>query len=664
MPGRLLATLLAFCLLIGNCANVQSQELIDLESTGEADRIPQWLEDVDEPVSGSELLESLEELRLNPLDLNAATPEELEAIPGLNPLLVKAIVDLRSRDPFKSVSDLDDVPGFSPAIRKSVAEFLTVRRSNPLTITLRSRLVRDLNLERGYVQNTYAGNPFHFYHRIGLSKGPLSAGFVVEKDPGETAWNDFNSGFLQYQSDGIVRKVVAGGLRFESAQGLVFWGPSGFSKGGDVLGVRKKGRGLLASQSAAEFQTLTGAGISLKAHFIEAAAFGSISRHDASFNTDGSVSAIQTTGLHRTENEIAKRDRLKEEIVGGRVAFSLVKNIRIGATAYHSRYSAPFAGESSAGQHGKSKSVWGADYDTRLGKHIIFGEFAGSGRGAFGFLAGTILHFETPAGRIGQSMLLRHYQPGFQNRHGAPFAERSGTSGNETGLYLAAQWKSLFGWTISAFHDWYRFPKAGSAGPPDTDGREIFLEVAQRWSRRFRTQLRFRDETRTRLFKSADTYGRDSVFAGPDTKRQIRLQAEFIPSPRVRFRSRVAVTTRDGNPKDGSDKTGLSFYEDVRIQPVPALILSARITFFGTDGFETALYEVENDLPGVFGIPAFFDRGIRWYVMAKYSIGKTLTFSARYSDLSRDGAISIGSGNGEVTGNQIRTFKAQLDLKL
>jgi competence protein ComEA len=62
-----------------------------------------------------------------PIDLNSATPEQLEALPGIGPATAAAIVDDRDRHgPFSSVSDLERVPGIGPAKLAAVAELVTV----------------------------------------------------------------------------------------------------------------------------------------------------------------------------------------------------------------------------------------------------------------------------------------------------------------------------------------------------------------------------------------------------------------------------------------------------------------------------------------------------------------------------------------------------------
>ena len=51
-----------------------------------------------------------------PVDLNSATAEELDALPGVGPVTAQKIVDYRqAHGPYTSVDDLDAIPGIGPS---------------------------------------------------------------------------------------------------------------------------------------------------------------------------------------------------------------------------------------------------------------------------------------------------------------------------------------------------------------------------------------------------------------------------------------------------------------------------------------------------------------------------------------------------------------------
>jgi competence protein ComEA len=61
------------------------------------------------------------------VDLNTAGVAELDALPGIGPVLAQRIVDHRSQQgSFRSVEELDDVPGIGPTIAAELAELVTV----------------------------------------------------------------------------------------------------------------------------------------------------------------------------------------------------------------------------------------------------------------------------------------------------------------------------------------------------------------------------------------------------------------------------------------------------------------------------------------------------------------------------------------------------------
>jgi competence protein ComEA len=62
-----------------------------------------------------------------PIDVNTATVEQLETLPGIGPTLAGAIVQERERNgPFRSVDDLNRVPGIGDGRLAQLRELVTV----------------------------------------------------------------------------------------------------------------------------------------------------------------------------------------------------------------------------------------------------------------------------------------------------------------------------------------------------------------------------------------------------------------------------------------------------------------------------------------------------------------------------------------------------------
>ena len=63
---------------------------------------------------------------MGPIDVNVASADELEALPGVGPATASAIVTERDRNgPFLDVDDLDRVPGIGPAKLEALRDLVT-----------------------------------------------------------------------------------------------------------------------------------------------------------------------------------------------------------------------------------------------------------------------------------------------------------------------------------------------------------------------------------------------------------------------------------------------------------------------------------------------------------------------------------------------------------
>jgi len=61
------------------------------------------------------------------VNINTASAEELERLPGVGPTRARAILDLRARKPFKHLEDLMQVKGIGRATFRKLRPYLTLK---------------------------------------------------------------------------------------------------------------------------------------------------------------------------------------------------------------------------------------------------------------------------------------------------------------------------------------------------------------------------------------------------------------------------------------------------------------------------------------------------------------------------------------------------------
>lgn len=62
-----------------------------------------------------------------PIDINSASKNELQMLPGIGPKKSQAIIDERTKRPFASISEIRRVPGIGPKTFENIKPFVTVK---------------------------------------------------------------------------------------------------------------------------------------------------------------------------------------------------------------------------------------------------------------------------------------------------------------------------------------------------------------------------------------------------------------------------------------------------------------------------------------------------------------------------------------------------------
>ncbi len=633
------------------------------------------LEEQEESSEQSALLEIILNLQEHPLNLNSVNLQKLEAIPGLPPGLALEIIQYRKKHgPFKSKIELLLVQSVNTEIFEYLQALVYIPSVRPKVVkrnklSWRSR-VSNRSSQPEEVENAgYENSSEKIYNRLRFDiNNIIQGGLLLEKDSGESRWDDLR---LYYLSMEISKNffMLIGNYQLEIGQGLVLWGPYGFSKSAaSVYPTKKRERGIKGYSGVDENASFWGGAGTLTAGPFQFIAFFSRNKLDATPVSENEVSGLVQTGFHRTENEKSKKDLISESVFGGRVRYINPEGLSIGVTGYFSAfnkllYDTDFT-RNRFKFRGKENSVLGIDWAWSKDNFILFGEVARSQNGGLALISGAQIDY----GSMQLAFLYRDYQKEFQNLHGFGFGDSNGTTQNETGYYTGLKYKLTTTSNLSVYYDIFKHPWSTYFNPQPTEGQEFLAQIEQKLNKQWQLTFRFRSKHGQETQKFADELTRIKPETIAKHKTQWRLQLEYRVSPRVRLRSRFEYVKyrqkRYAFTGDITKDDGIMMYQEIRLQPKSQLQILGRLSFFETDSYDAAIFQYEHDLPGMVTNQALLGRGNRWYLMVKYKPVKFLQLSVKYSETFHNDLKANDNDPTKIRGKIDRKTGFQIEMKL
>ena len=639
---------------------------------------------LDEESGASLIIEDLESLAENPLNLNSASASELSKLHLLNDIQIQNLINYREQfGAVYSVYELNSVEGFFPDLLLKMEPFIWFgpveeepqRFSETLKSGQHQLLLRTLGTAQkpeGYKERDdgtipYEGNRFRYYSRYRFEADDnLSVGFTAEKDPGEAFFKgsnnhgfDFYSGHVNAKFNSVIENITVGDFLVRSGQGLVLWQGFSMSKSVNSLDIFKTNQGVRPFTSTDENKFFRGVSTSLKFGDANVTLFYSNKNDDANIifsdSTATQFSSLQTSGYHRTENEIADEKSIKHTNYGV-VANWQFNCLKLGGTFVYQQFGLPFV---RSGQlynkflfSGTENYTAGLDYLFGKGKYQLFGETAFSKSKGKAFLQGAVAHLND---RVNFSLLFRHFDKDYHALWANPFAEGS-SANNETGLYFGTRILPVKYVTLSAYADFYHseWVNYTTAGP--ASGWEVFAQADFRFSEKMQFYLRYKNQEKEQKVTVSELYRNV-----PGQTRKIRLHFQYNPGELWGFKTRFENSFFEGIEKEN----GFLVFQDVQFSPVSVpLNLSARLAWFSTDGYNSRIYMYENDLLYTFSVPAFYGKGFRCYLNLKCPVSGKIDCWFKIGHTLYNGRETISSGYNEIPGNQKTELKFQVRLKI
>ena len=677
----------------------------------------------DNDVDLSNLFQVLVDHYNDPLDLNRADAQDLSALMLLNDVQVSSLLShIQRNGKLLSIYELQTINGWDAATINLIRPFVTVRESQlgarasfkeilkQATNELTLRSTMNIEERKGFMDRSnpfgreytdpggeplpdfgntgvrdslranskvYLGSPFRVYTRYRFRyRQNISLGFTAEKDEGEEFFKgsqssyDFLSAHLFVRDLGRLKAVAIGDYSAQFGQGLTFWNGLAFAaKSSFSLNVKRNAVGLAPYTSVNENLFMRGAAATFAlAKKLELTGFFSNKRIDANVSTiptandsldtniqDAVFSSFIEDGFHRTASELKKKDAIGEQVIGGHLRWK-ERAWSVGATAARVDYDATLTRDLKPYNQfefqGNGNTTMGADWNVIWRSITWFGEAARSSNGGMAMNTGLLAALDK---RVSMSLLFRDYGRDFHGLYSVAFAE-STNPWNERGLFTGLEIRPNRKWQINAYVDQFRFPWLRYLTNAPSGGTDWLAQVNWRPNRQVEIYARVRQQVRSRN-TAFDMSGIDPLVPLQQTNYRVNVSAKVSKSLSLRTRIETVDFQRGSAPL----QHGFLMYQDLVHRPLRSpLEITARFALFESGGYDARVYAYENDLIGVFSIPAYYGRGIRWYGMARLTPLRRVDVWIRYGAWIYRDQTAISSGLQEVNGPVRSDLKVQL----
>ena len=486
-------------------------------------------EDMGEESDAAIILEDLEGFALNPLNINTTTHDQLSRLHLLDDIQIAKLLEYREAyGQVFSIYELNAIDGLNPEILMKMEPFIRFgpveekprKISDVLNYGRHEVLLRSIGTiqkPEGYKERDdgsvpYEGNRFRYYSRYKFQSGDdITAGITAEKDQGEAFFKDSNTnGFdfysanLSFKVNPFIQNVTLGDFVVRSGQGLVIWQGFSMIKSLYSLNIFKTNQGIRPYSSADENQFFRGVATTLGMGKTKLSFFFSKKNSDGNVAFSDSAgnyfTSLQTSGYHRTINEISDKNKVGD-LNAGILGSRWFRNLKLGTVFLYRKFDLPFMpADQLFNQYnfrGTENYTAGADYLFSKGKYQLFGEAAVSKSGGLASLQGITAHLHDC---LQMSALFRYFDKNYHALWSAPFAENA-TAANETGLYLGTRILPAKFFSLSAYSDFYNsgWIKYTTSGP--TSGWDVFTQADFVPSERFRIYFRYKNEEKERKFR-------------------------------------------------------------------------------------------------------------------------------------------------------------------
>jgi len=174
--------------------------------------------------------------------------------------------------------------------------------------------------------------------------------------------------------------------------------------------------------------------------------------------------------------------------------------------------------------------------------------------------------------------------------------------------------------------------------------------------------LRYKGSNSEEYIKLVNTQGKEEKAITDKVKDNIRLELLYSPFHNMFLKTRIE--NNNFKYKENSySENGFMVFQDLNYKLMSGFGINFRFIYFNTNSFETAIYEYENDITGIYSVSSLYNKGYRFYFFIDYSFYK-LQFFIKYSNTTYNNLNKIGSSYEEIKGNSLSKITFELNYKL
>ena len=621
------------------------------------------------------------EMEEHPIDLNRATEEDLEQLPFLTAAQIEDICEyLYMYGGMKTFAELQMIKSLD-APRRSLLQCFTYLgdtqkarfpSAKSIAIYGKHEVVATGKVpfytRKGEKEGKYLGDKYKHSLRYTFNYGDyVKIGFTGAKDAGEPFFcrgnesgYDTYSAYLQLKHLGKIDVMVIGDYKLSFGMGLV--ANSGFNLGkmSMIANLGRTTNAIRGSSSTYNVDNFRGAAATIRLlKPLTLSVFASYKQVDGTMNKDSlSISAMVTSGYHRTQTEMSKKNNTELADVGANVNYR-TGGLHIGLTALYSHISPKLSPNTSylyrwhypAGNDFFNASV---NYGYTHYRLTINGETAMNQDGRIATINSANANI---LDNLSLMLLQRFYSYRYTSLHANSFAS-GGRVQNESGIYTGVNWQCLRHLSIMAYIDYAYFAWPRSLTSFSSHAWDNMLQASysrSKWSlsARYRLNIKERDnEDKTALTNQTEHRARMSLTLQPMETLSLKTQVDA-----------AHVTYKQTD-------TGYAVSQMATFAPAPSsgttsrFSLHASITYFNSDAYNSRLYVYERGPLYSFYSPSFYGEGIRYTFMAKANVLKRLAITAKIGVTNYFDRSTIGSDNQMIDASSQTDLDLQLKWKI